>query len=150
MRLFAIDPGTTQSAWVLLDGPNPIAHGIEPNDVVEERLRTRFGHPAVVVIEEVRSYGMPVGREVFETVKWTGRFWAAAGDVAWLGRLDVKSRLCHSAKANDATIRQAVIDRYGGKAAAIGRKADPGPLYGITRDRWAALALGLAYLDGKD
>ena len=31
------------------------------------------------------------------------------------------------------------------KAAAIGRKAAPGPLYGISRDVWSALAIAVTY-----
>jgi hypothetical protein len=62
-------------------------------------------------------------------------------------RIEVKSHICHSAKANDANIRQALIDRYNGKDAAIGKKAKPGPLYGVSGDMWAALAVGLTVLD---
>lgn len=39
----------------------------------------------------------------------------------------------------------ALIDRFGGKDAAIGRKATPGPLYGITKDLWSALAIAITY-----
>jgi len=49
--------------------------------------------------------------------------------------------------ANDASIRQALIDRFGGKDAAIGRKASPGPLHGIAADVWSALALAVTHTD---
>ena len=55
----------------------------------------------------------------------------------------VKSHLCHSAKANDSNIRQALIDRWGGDQVAIGRKKAPGPLYGFSGDMWAALAVAV-------
>jgi hypothetical protein len=51
--------------------------------------------------------------------------------------------LCHNARANDANIRQALIDRYG----PPGTRLHPGLLYGVVRDIWAALALAVAYLD---
>ena len=35
----------------------------------------------------------------------------------------------------------------GGKAAAIGTRANPGPLHGISKDVWAALAVAVVYAD---
>jgi hypothetical protein len=32
-----------------------------------------------------------------------------------------------------------------GGSAAVGRKASPGPLYGISRDVWSALAIAVTY-----
>ena len=108
-------------------------------------LRTG-GLPDVVVIEKVESYGMAVGAEVFDTVLWAGRFAEAAHrvPVVMLPRRAVKLALCGDSRAKDANIRQALIDRFGG-SAAIGRKAAPGPLYGISRDVWSALAIAVTY-----
>lgn len=50
--------------------------------------------------------------------------------------------------AKDANVRQALINRFGGKDAAIGRKAAPGPLYGISRDMRSALAIAVTGHDG--
>jgi len=61
-----------------------------------------------------------------------------------ISRRAVKLHLCGSARAKDANIRQALIDRYGG-SAAIGRKAAPGPLYGVSKDVWSALAIAVTY-----
>ena len=89
---------------------------------------------------------MPVGREVFDTVFWSGRFAQAWGaSFALLPRREVKLHLCHSAKATDATIRQALLDQFGGKERAIGTKKTPGPLYGIHKDLWSCLALAVTY-----
>jgi hypothetical protein len=104
----------------------------------------------VLVIEQVAGMGMPVGAEVFETVFWSGRFaqkWESQGGVwARLPRRAVKLALCGSVRATDATIRQALVDRYGpGRAAAVGVKAKQGPLYGIKADLWQALALAVTY-----
>jgi hypothetical protein len=65
-----------------------------------------------------------------------------------LQRRAVKLALCGDSRAKDANIRQALIDRFGGKDAAIGRKAAPGPLYGISRDVWSALAIAVTYTIG--
>ncbi len=155
--LLGIDPGTTQSAWLLLDGMSkPVDFGITDNAAL---LAVIAGASAdTLAIEMVASYGMPVGREVFETCVWSGRFiqrWAdrygnrnaapvVDRSVNLVYRRDVKLHLCGSSKAKDANIRQALIDLYGpGKDAAIGRKASPGPLYGISSHVWAALAVAV-------
>ena len=106
--------------------------------------------PDVVVIEKIESYGMAVGAEVFDTVWWAGRFAEAASrvPVVMLPRPAVKLALCGDSRAKDANIRQALIDRFGG-SNAVGRKAAPGPLYGISRDVWSALAIAVTYADQR-
>lgn len=150
-RILAIDPGTTRSAWVRLAGDTLVTFGICDNltmrDLVATHARLWPGLNDVdaVVIEQVASYGMPVGAEVFETVFWSGRFAEAAHPlpVERLTRLTVKTHLCHSARATDATIRQALIDRYGGTGAI--KKG--GTLHGVSKDVWAALAVAVTWLD---
>jgi hypothetical protein len=143
--VLAIDPGSTQSAWLQYDGTRPTAFAITANDVLVRALRTG-GLPDVVVIEKVESYGMAVGAEVFDTVLWAGRFAEAAHrvPVVMLPRRAVKLALCGDSRAKDANIRHALIDRFGG-SSAVGRKAAPGPLYGISRDVWSALAIAVTY-----
>jgi hypothetical protein len=151
-RILAIDPGTTQSAWLVLDNGRPAIWTTEPNEDVIARARTQFPvTPDVVVIEEIQSYGMAVGREVFETVRWAGRFEEACHPtpVQLLPRRAVKDAICHSPKASDANIRAALIDRFGGKAAAVGSKDHPGTLYGIHADVWSALAIAVTWYDRK-
>lgn len=148
--VLAIDPGPTASQFVLWDGQRVLerAH-LENADMMQHLSRLSAG--AEVCFEKVASFGMPVGEEVFETVFWTGRFFQAARDegrsVHRLTRQAVKLHLCNSARAKDANIRQALIDRFGGKDAAIGRKATPGPLYGVSSHAWAALALAITFAD---
>lgn len=146
--ILAIDPGPEQSAWLELGGDGrPVAFAIERNKDLLVRLR-RFASAAVdvIVIEQVESFGMAVGREVFETVRWAGRFEEAANQfpVVLLPRRVVKLRLCRDSRARDANIRAALLDRFGG-AGAVGVKAHPGPLYGVARDVWSALAIAVAY-----
>lgn len=151
-HLLAIDPGYTESAWVLFDCGKPADWAKEPNGVVLERVRGVLEMPAsILAIESVASYGMPVGVEVFRTCEWSGRFierWLARGRAESTAhrvyRRDVKLHLCGSARAKDSHIRQAIIDRYGpGKAAAVGVKASPGVLYGMKADCWQALAVAI-------
>mgnify|MGYP001576910516 FL=1 len=151
MLIVTVDPGCTQSAYLLYDSSAtayPLAalgSGILPNETLRVDLR-KLSCADLLVIEQVESYGMPVGREVFATVFWCGRFVEAwGGTFALMPRREVKLHLCHSAKATDATIRQALIDQFGGKDRAIGKKACPGPLYGIRKDLWSALALAITW-----
>jgi len=144
--VLAIDPGTSRSAWVLLapDG-SLLRFGLLDNPDLLDVVRAGWPDWSHVVIEQVASYGMPVGAEVFETVFWSGRFAEAASPLPFdrLTRLAVKTHLCHSARANDANIRQALIDRYGGPGAI--KKG--GTLHGVSKDVWAALAVGVTWLD---
>nr|WP_307731851.1 hypothetical protein [Massilia sp. H27-R4] len=100
-----------------------------------------------LALEMIASYGMAVGREVFETCVWIGRFkqaWHAPDQVELVYRKDVKLHLCGTPRAKDANVRAAIIDKFGpGKETAIGKKASPGPLYGVVSHAWAALAVAI-------
>jgi len=90
----------------------------------------------------VASYGMPVGREVFETVRWIGRFqqaWHKPEEVRLIYRRDVKLHLCGSMRAKDPHVWQALIDKLG----PVGTKASPGPLYGVKSHARSALAVAV-------
>lgn len=142
MNILAIDPGTEQSAMVRWDGQKIISCGILPNFNVLSGLRCRAEADEKLFIEMVASYGMPVGREVFETVLWIGRFVEAWGnstgrDARLIYRRDVKLHHCQSPRANDANIHQALVDKYGEK----GTKTNPGVTYGLKKDLWAAFAI---------
>lgn len=155
MILLAIDPGPVESAWLTfdLDTGTPYAWAKAPN---EDVLALVTGPPYdVLAIEMIASYGMPVGAEVFETCVWIGRFMQAASRMVGQcivrpTRIECKSHLCHSAKATDANIRQALIDKFGpGKDKAIGKKATPGPLYGLSKDGWSALAVAVTVAETR-
>lgn len=146
MRVLAIDPGPIDSAWVIWDGSMILDHGKCPNGEIISLLsdRDEFSDPAhVVAIEMIASYGMPVGREVFETCVWIGRFQQTAENrgmpVELIPRREVKLHLCNSVRAKDANVRQALLDKVGPQ----GTKKQPGPTYGIKADCWAALGLAL-------
>lgn len=149
--ILAIDPGPKESAWMLFRDGKPLRFGKELNDAVMDHIIDNVWRLNTdLVIEQVKSYGMAVGEEVFETVFWSGRFAQASGLKFYrIGRQDVKSHLCRSMRAKDTNIRQALIDRYGGKAEAIGTKKRPGPLYGISGDCWAALAVAVTWAETK-
>ena len=149
--ILAIDPGTDESAYVVFDGERVRGCSITTNSELLNLMQ-----PAnlfdTLVIEAVSSFGMAVGREVFETVWWSGRFfekWESSGGYAHrLYRHDVKLHICGQTRAKDANIRQALIDRFGGsRTAAVGTKKKPGPLYGVRSHCWAALAVAVTWWD---
>lgn len=155
--IFAIDPGTEESGFALLDYDlRPVSFGKKMNcDIIETMQKSLAEHDwnlwdVDCVIEMVASYGMPVGREVFETCVWIGRFSEAIetlhGSVNRIYRKDEKMTLCGSPKANDATIRQALIDRFG----PVGTKNAPGWFYGVHKDAWAAIAVGVTFHDMEE
>jgi hypothetical protein len=155
--ILAIDPGSEQSAWIVYNGATAgiRAFAKVPNDELERQLRLGVsGDVSQAAIEWTQPRGMPASAELFETLYWVGRYAAIVEDlgvrVARVKRGDVKRHLCGTTAANDANVRAALIDRFGGiggKAAAIGTKAAPGPLYGIANDVWSALAIAVTYAD---
>jgi len=161
VNIIAIDPGTTQSAMVQLFDGKIISHEIANNKDVIYYLRTTKRQGVRFGIEMVASYGMPVGKDIFETVLWIGRFieaWQNPYQSTYrkIYRKDVKMFLCNNTRAKDSNIRQALLDLYpatgGGKTPQVGTKKDPGPLYGFKADEWAALGVALTYqaiLQGK-
>lgn len=147
--LFAIDPGTEQSALVQIDAAGAVGGFIRPNAQILALCRASKGVKAHLVVEQIASYGMPVGAEVFDTCVWIGRFveaWEQAeSDATWslLPRKAVKLALCGTLKAKDPHIRQALMDRFGGPQSA--KKG--GPLAGIKSHLWSALAVAITYQD---
>ncbi len=145
--MLAIDPGNTQSGWCLYEDTLLESGVLENHDMLEMVYQFRS---CELAIEMIASYGMAVGREVFETCVWIGRFmqWHNRPDeVKLVYRKDVKLHLCHDMRAKDANIRQAIIDLFpatgAGKTPQIGTKKQPGPLYGVNSHAWAALAVAL-------
>lgn len=138
MILLAIDPGSEQSAFVLYD--------TETKDIYDKRILDNgllMGYMCDVdfdelAIEMIACYGMPVGKTVFETCVWIGRFIEnAKKPFTFIYRKDEKMFLCNSMKAKDGNIRQALIDLLGKEKTK-----------GCSKDIWAALAVAVTY-EGK-
>jgi len=99
-----------------------------------------------IVVERVSATGR-AGNDVIRAAELAGEFYEAArgADRARLRRRDVLTALHVSGGSRDAQVRAYCIDAHGGtRAAALGRKATPGPLYGVTSHAWQALGLVLA------
>lgn len=152
-HVLAIDPGNTESGWCLIgDERRPLNFGKARNSALVRYIDYRS--PDRIAIEMVASYGMAVGKEVFETCVWIGRFYQAANiwsstPVDLTYRRDIKLHHCGSARAKDSNIRQALVDRFapGQPNHGKGTKAEPGWFYGFRADVWQAYALAVYIAD---
>lgn len=148
ITVIAIDPGDKRSAIVHYDpiGKTVLESRHEDNQSVLAWLRQVPGVPLYprLVIEGIASYGMPVGKEVFDTCIWIGRFIQAWDPGYWelIYRKEVTMHLCGSARAKDSNVRAALLDKFGGRGAR-GTKKSPGRLWGISGDKWSALAVAV-------
>lgn len=153
MKIIAVDPGTEKTAFVMLDDDRSlIEHGIARNHDMLGWFEAAYTHGIRhLAMEMIASMGMAVGQTVFETAVWIGRFvehWLAidpACTYEFIYRADEKMHLCGTPRAKDPNIRQAVMDKYG--RDPIGNKRMPGPLYGVSKDEWAALAVAFTALE---
>ena len=150
--ILSIDPGTRESAFAVLDKDlRPIKFGKVLNEAMALLIPELMYDYKInnVAIEGVASYGMAVGKEIFETVFWSGRFWEISlrrvdlKDIKKIFRKEETLNLCGSARAKDGNVRQALIDRFG----PVGVKKDQGWFYGVSKDVWAAIAVGVTYYD---
>ncbi|WP_286846637.1 hypothetical protein [Proteiniphilum sp. UBA5463] len=154
MKILGIDPGTTESGWVIYDTENHsiIDKGISENNETIELIDTMDFD--VMAIEMVASYGKPVGKETFETVYWIGRFAEKARSFGisverYYKKTDINPAICFNSNVKDAMIRRALLDMFpktgGGKEPSIGTKKQPGALYGISSHMFPALAVALTH-----
>jgi hypothetical protein len=145
--ILSIDPGTSLSAFVVLETEDYkiLDKGKVENDVLIGMVRT--GYFDMLAIEGFQSFGMPVGKEVFDTSYYIGRLLQIAEDLGSKTRMvyrsDVKLHHCLTPRAKDANIRQVMLDRFG----AQGTKKSPGVTYGISKDMWSALAIATYVAD---
>jgi len=164
MRILAIDPGNEESGYAVIDPATykPIEVGKILNEDLIDRLigwiDPDVGESPIdrVSIEMIKSYGMPVGATVFETCVWIGRFAQVVEDFKThatpcelIYRGDVKLHHCHTSKAKDSNITQALIDRFASGVPNHGKgsKANPGWFHGFKADIWAAYALAVYTAD---
>ena len=156
MSIIALDPGTLQTGYAIMNGLDVIEHGIVGNREILDLLftvqnSTRLSDPRFcdqMAYEMIASLGMPVGAEVFDTCVWIGRFVERFdGTSTPVFRRDVKSALCNANNATDSNVRQAILDLYprvgGGKTPQVGTSKQPGPLYGVKSHVFAAIGVGL-------
>lgn len=155
--VLGIDPGSEKSAYCLVRAENmfPVEFGKVDNDDLSDYLKGTFlwVKKLDVAIEQVASYGMPVGREVFQTCEWIGRFKQIAIDnhagVQDVLRKEVCVELCHSAKAGDSNVRRALIDLYAKHDLQNGKgtKKNPDWFHGFAADVWSSYAIAHTFIN---
>lgn len=150
--ILSIDAGNVYSGYCLIDKETyrPVEFGKIDNLDLLVLLRTQSMKYDVLVIEYITSYGMPVGKSIFDTCIWMGRFIEAQDKpIAFITRAEEKTTICGSMKAKDSNIRQALINRFAtfdfknGK----GTKSNPDFFYGFKADIWSAYCVGITFLD---
>lgn len=155
-NILAIDPGDQVSGYVVVEHDGReitwvVDKGKIDNDEMYKVIAEN--NDADMAIEMVASYGMAVGKNVFDTCVQIGRFMEYADfmdmESKQIYRKEEKITLCNSLKAKDANIRQALIDRYAPHTANGGKgtKKEPGFFYGFKSDIWAAMAVAVTYFD---
>ena len=152
-NVLGIDPGPVESAYALIgqEIPGSISdpfrvHEAEkvPNELLIGRLSVL--QPAHVAIESIQSYGMAVGRSVFDTCFFIGEVIRTCKDAGipftLYPRPEYMRRICGVGKVNDAVLRQALLLRFGGD-----RKGEP--LYTLKgcSDKRSAFAVAVYHLD---
>lgn len=157
MAFIGIDPGNVESAYVVVaDDLSEVLEKGKVENLELMRLLTRFKLTydiRYVAIEMIASYGMAVGASVFDTCVWIGRFKEHCLKLFWevefVYRKEEKMLLCHSMKAKDSNIIQALIDRFAPNTPNKGKgyKSNPGLFYGFKSDIWQAYAVAVTYYD---
>lgn len=155
-RVLAIDPGNVDSAYCVIDGKTlrPLEHDKVNNTVLASMIKDgHFDYISGAAVERVASYGLPVGREIFETCEWIGRFSQLIEDdgkaVYYVYRKDEKLHICGDSRAKDANIRRALIDRFANHDLKNGKgtKKNPDWFYKFRSDEWAAYACGITHIE---
>lgn len=159
-KVLAIDPGCEQSAYCIIDMDTlrPLEFDKIDNEQLMRFIKTpdRVKDWRWIAIEMVTSYGMSIGQEVMETIYWIGRFHEALLNCQYpvreIRRMEEKRHICHSTRANDATIRRALIDRFATHDLKNGKgtKSDPDFFFGFKADVWAAYAVGLTAIENRE
>lgn len=166
--VLAVDPGTEKSGVVVFDFVESCVVKAEEmtNDVLLGLLRLSEDYD-FFAIETVEGMGQIVGKSIFETCIWIGRFqeaWESNTGInaTRISRGDEKILLCGAKTVkdpetgkrrgvSDAMIRRALIDLFpetgGGKVPQVGTKKKPGPLYGVKGHMWSALAVAVTWAE---
>ena len=159
-KILAIDPGDQESGYVIWDGKVVSNKGKIPNEIMLDSISKMIGEPSEepleLAIEMVASYGMPVGKNIFDTCVWIGRFIQEYESIIGYNykkvyRQEVKMHLCKSTRAKDSNVIQALVDRFGnvnehGKYGK-GTKKNKGFFYEFSDDIWQAFAVAVYYFD---
>ena len=168
--ILGIDPGNKESAFCLCSPDlHPLEFGKYENtvlikrdpdpDTFEGKISAALLNQncdrgnTVVVIENMESFGMAVGRSVLDTCIYIGElkrhFMTLGYPVEYVFRHEEKVTICLNIKANDATIKQALVDRFAPNTSNHGKgtKKEPGFFHNFRADVWSSFAIAVTYHD---
>lgn len=155
MKIMAIDPGNVESAYCVVKAETmqPLRFEKLTNEaLIADLAFENYRDVDAFVIERVASYGLAVGRDVFETCEWIGRFiqciFSTYGKTPqFIYRKQEKQIICGDLTAKDANIRRALIDKYAKHDLKNGKGTVKNPdfFYGFRADIWAAFAVAETY-----
>lgn len=144
--ILGIDPGSEETAYALI---NDFADVLKANKVPNKDFRAMLRlmpYKVHVVIESIQSYGMTVGKEVFQTCYEIGRILEICErnhlPVSLYPRPEYAKAICGVQKVNDAVLRQSLLLRFGGD-----RKGEPLHLLKGNSDKRSAFAVAAYHLD---
>lgn len=146
-KIFAIDPGNTESAFVNFQKGKILNHGKIKNHLLEQLLESE---PIdICLIEMFQNYGLTAnaGASVFEACRWVGRFEGVIRHRksikhALVYRKTIVSHHTGTATANDSKVRASLLKKY-----PKGTTKNPGISFGLVADEWQALALATYYFE---
>ena len=158
MIVLGIDPGPETHGAVVYDTEaRRVLWSRKAATPAEALMCATFYGVSVVLIERpavMGTLGPGILGHMFDTCWEAGRISAQAEQrgyrVETMTRREVLRHLgVMSGKGSaDSRVRAACIADHGGtQVAAVGRKASPGPLYGVSSHAWQALGLVLAWLE---
>lgn len=144
LRVLAIDPGCTHSAYVIYDAEEEevLEKAKLPNAELREVVRVASFNRKITdcAIEMIGCYGFTVGSEVFLTCVWIGRFveqWKRETEPTLILRRKISAHVC-GAGQGDKSVLKALTERFG-----------PIKMFGVTGDMASALAVAVTFADSK-
>lgn len=150
LKIIGIDPGSEETAFALMDGKYTVLEAAKvPNDeFLDCVLPGMLDGGKELAVESIQSYGMAVGKSVFETCYVIGQIQRIAklnGTACYLyPRPEYARALVGGMKVKDSMVRQALMTRFGGD-----KKGEPLHLLKGNSDKRSAFAIAVYHADKR-
>lgn len=141
MVVLGIDPGPKESAVAYFNGKT-VHTDMYLNETLVSMLSAGIQPAEHYACEMVQPMGFVVGKEVFETVWWIGRYYEAlwamgtGKTMALIYRSTIKAAIVGTVRSKDKDVRAALIQRLGKEATKD-----------VVTHQWAALAVAVYHYD---
>ena len=165
----SVDPGTTQSAYVMMRADYSIISAAKVDNEELRQLIMMGGADelAIECMEPRHLQNGMIGEETYGTCYWIGRYMECAQRLGMpvhrIYRVEERSRIIPSkknrlpalpawaGKSADAQIRAALIQRFArhDKKNGKGTSKCKDVFYGFAKDVWNAYAVGVVHLDKR-